>query len=232
MNRFEKWLFPPVCALTEQTAQSFDLAPEVLQKMTRPDLCCPVCAEKMPKAQVCGGCLANPPRYDRTQAAFYYENELQDLVQALKFHQELYVSRLLAELWMETLETGSVEAIIPVPLHSSRLLERGFNQSLELAKQLSKLTEIPVLPTAVSRVKDTTSQALLDAKGRQQNVKGAFALMHESSALLSNINEVALLDDVMTTGATLNQLSLTLKRTYPHLNIQAWVVAKATNKMI
>jgi len=232
MNRFEKWLFPPVCALTDQKGQSVDLAPELLQKMTRPDSCCPVCAEKMPMTQICGSCLVNPPAFYRTQAAFYYESVAQDLIHALKFQQQLYVSRLLAEVWLDKLEIGSVEAIIPVPLHLSRLSERGFNQSLELAKQVSKLTGIPVLASVVHRVKATPSQALLDAKARQKNVKGAFSLRHDSSNPLLKLKEVVLLDDVMTTGATLNQLALTLKRVYPHLKIQAWVAAKATHKIV
>ncbi|MDG4811404.1 ComF family protein [Hydrogenovibrio sp. 3SP14C1] len=232
MNRFEKWLFPPVCTLTDQKGQSVDLAPELLQKMTRPAQCCPVCAEKMPVAQVCGSCLVNPPAFYRTQAAFYYESVAQDLIHALKFQQQLYVSRLLAELWVDNLEIDTVEAIIPVPLHASRLLERGFNQSLELAKQVSKMTGIPVLPTVVHRLKATSSQAMLNAQARQQNVKGAFSLNQRSFDELAKVKEVALLDDVMTTGATLNQLALTLKRAYPHLKIQAWVVAKATSKMI
>lgn len=231
MNRFEKWLFPPVCALTEKKGASVDLAPELLEKMVRPDRCCPVCAEKMSKTQICGRCLANVPAFYRTQAAFYYESVAQDLIQSLKFHQQLHISRLLVDLWMEKLDTGFVEVIIPVPLHSSRLLERGFNQSLELAKQLSKRTGIPVLSNGVFRVKATSSQALLDAKARQQNVKGAFSVI-KKAANLEHVKEVVLLDDVMTTGATLNQLAQTLKRTYPHLNVQAWVVAKATTKVV
>lgn len=182
--------------------------------------------------QICGSCLVNPPAFYRTQAAFYYESVAQDLIHALKFQQQLYVSRLLAEVWLDKLEIGSVEAIIPVPLHLSRLSERGFNQSLELAKQVSKLTGIPVLASVVHRVKATPSQALLDAKARQKNVKGAFSLRHDSSNPLLKLKEVVLLDDVMTTGATLNQLALTLKRVYPHLKIQAWVAAKATHKIV
>lgn len=232
MNRFEKWLFPPVCALTEQKGTSVDLAPELLKKMTRPVSCCPVCAEKMSKTQICGRCLATPPAFYRTQAAFYYESVVQDLIQSLKFHQQLHISRLLVDLWVEQLDTGLVEVIIPVPLHSSRLLERGFNQSLELAKQLSKRTGIPVLSNTMFRVKATSSQSLLDAKERQKNVKGAFSVVEKAAFKLKSVKEVVLLDDVMTTGATLDQLAQTLQRTYPHLNIQAWVVAKATTKAV
>ncbi|QBZ84019.1 ComF family protein [Hydrogenovibrio crunogenus] len=232
MNRFEKWLFPPVCALTEQKGTSVDLAPELLKKMIRPDRCCPVCAEKMSKTQICGRCLVTPPAFYRTQAAFYYESVVQDLIQSLKFDQQIHISRLLVDLWMDRLDVGLTEVIIPVPLHSSRLLERGFNQSLELAKQLSKRTGIPVLSNEVSRVKATSSQALLDAKARQKNVKDAFSVIENVASNLADIKEVALLDDVMTTGATLDQLAQTLQRSHPHLNIQAWVAAKATDKVV
>lgn len=228
----EKWLFPPRCVLSGQATLDWDLADEFLKKLSRPTDAdkkgCLICAEPLAVDGVCGACLASPPAFEKTQAGFYYVSVMQDLIHAFKYEQQLHLGRLLAQLWQPQLDMTGVDAIIPVPLHRDRLLERGFNQSLELANGLvTRTSSTQVLPFAVRRVKPTQAQAQLDAQQRQSNVKGAFAIEASAMAHLSQCRQVAVLDDVMTTGATLNQVAQTLKTAFPDLKIQAWALARA-----
>jgi len=229
---FEKWLFPPRCVLSGKATQDWDLADDYLRKLSRPADAdkkgCFVCAEPLAVDGVCGRCLQSPPAFEQTQAGFYYTSVMQDLIQAFKYQQQLHLGRLLAQLWQPHLAMQGVDAVIPVPLHADRLLERGFNQALELARQLVSGDEHPqLLPFAVRRIKATAAQALLDAQQRQQNVQGVFAVDAAAKKTLAACRQVAILDDVMTTGATLNQVALTLKAQFPHLKIQAWALARA-----
>lgn len=231
MNSIEKWFFPPQNSLASTQAKPTPLHPDwdmswaTYQALTRPDVACPVCAEKLPVAQICGACLAAPPAYQRLQVATYFDDTVASWVHRLKFGEDLAMSRLLAQLMAEVIEWDGVQALLPVPLHASRLLERGFNQSDELAKQLGRLLDLPVLAKAVERVKATSPQAKLDAKARERNVKKAFAM--QSLKELDGVQKLAIVDDVVTTGATVKQMAALLKKTKPELDIQVWAVAKA-----
>lgn len=231
MNSIEKWFFPPQDSLSTRQGNPSSIHPGLdmemasYQALKRPDIACPLCAEKMPVAQVCGACLAAPPVYERLQVATYFDDTMARLVHRLKFGEDLAVSRLLAELMAESIELGAVQALVPVPLHPTRLIERGFNQSDELAKQLAKRFELPVLTQLVERVKATSPQATLTAKEREQNVKKAFAM--DSLQGLEGIHTIAIVDDVVTTGATVKQVAALLKKVKPDLTIQVWAVAKA-----
>lgn len=232
LKSLEKWLFPPRCVLSGQATQQWDLAEAYLAKLSRPGESgqpfCPICADRLTViAEACGQCLHTPPAFDRTQAGFYYTAVMQDLIHAFKYDQQLPIGRLLAQLWQPQLDMSDIDAIIPVPLHDDRLCERGFNQALELANGLAKNTQITVLPFALKRVKATASQALLDAEQRQHNLKGAFAMDDTAEFDLAGCRQVAILDDVLTTGATLNQVALTLKAAFPHLKVQAWALARS-----
>lgn len=227
MNRFEQWLFPATCVMTGNAAETVDLSAEILNKMTRPGTFCPLCAEKLSVSKVCGACLKNPPLTTRTQVGFYFDETVQQLIHDFKYHNQLHLSRLLAELMLQTLDIEAIEALIPVPLHTSRLLERGFNQSLELAKQLSILTGVPVLPYEVNRIKATSPQANLSAADRVRNLRNAFAVQGEG---LAELKRIALVDDVITTGITMQQLAKALKASFPGLEIEAWAIAKVLAK--
>ncbi len=228
---FEKWVFPPQCVLSGESTQDWDLADAYLQKLSRPgdanQKSCFVCAEPLAVDGICGHCLQSPPAFEQTQAGFYYVSVIQDLIHSFKYEQQLHLGRLLAQLWRPQLVLAGVDAILPVPLHRDRLLERGFNQALELANALVGGDEVPVLPFAIQRIKSTAAQALLNAQQRQHNLDGAFAINPQAEKALAACQQVAILDDVMTTGTTLNQVALTLKAQFPHLKIQAWALARA-----
>lgn len=222
MQRLEHWLFPPTCVLTGEKTQTFDLKPEFLQTWRISVETCPICAEPSPETLICGRCLRHPPAFVRSQVGFEFRDQLRDLIHQYKYQQQLYLSRLLADCWLERLDAHNIEAIIPVPLHISRLRQRGYNQALELARMLSKKLNIPIIH-ALSRSKATVSQTHLNAKQRTQNLKRAF---QADSIKLQNITRIALLDDVITTGATMQQAAKTLIKAQPGLVIEAWALAK------
>ena len=182
---------------------------------------CPRCALASPAGAVCGRCLTQPPHYDATVAALAYRFPADVLVQALKFRAELALAPFLARLLAEKLRgTAAVDFILPVPLSARRLRERGYNQALEIARDLAGATRARLAPELCERPRDTPSQMDLPIAQRATNVRGAF----ECPRLIEGAR-IAVLDDVMTTGATLDEIAATLKRAGA-ARVVNWVVAR------
>jgi ComF family protein len=166
---------------------------------------CDTCALPITAGTRCGACLAHPPKYDHVCAAFTYAFPVDALVQALKYRGMLAIAPLFGNAIAAGL--GQRPALlIPMPLADERLRERGFNQSQEIARHLAKLTGLPLLPRACRRVRHTPPQAALPWKERAKNIRNAFVCDADLSG-----RQVAVVDDVMTTGATLNELARNLK---------------------
>lgn len=180
---------------------------------------CPSCALPTPDGSSCGRCLQRPPDFNRTVAAFAYAFPLDKLVQALKYGEQLALAEALAERLAQRVERRP-DRILPMPLHPARLRERGFNQSLELARGIARKLDIPLLADGAQRVRDTTPQSGLPWKERKRNMRNAFACDLDLHGL-----HVAVVDDVMTSGATLNELARTLRRAGAR-EVSAWVVAR------
>jgi len=167
---------------------------------------CPQCALPSPAGAVCGSCLDRPPHYDRTLALWRYEFPCDRLVQALKYRARLALAGFFARS-LASRPLPEVDLIVPMPLHPKRLAERGFNQALEIARGLARRLGRPIEPRGALRVKDTPPQTRLPYEERAKNVRGAFLCKLDLSGA-----SVAVVDDVMTTGATLNELARALKR--------------------
>ena len=167
---------------------------------------CPRCALPTPSAVPCGACLGDPPYFDATTALWPYEFPCDRLVQSLKYQGRLAVARYLARS-LAAIPLPRSDRLIPVPLHPRRLRERGFNQSLEIARYLSRHTGVPCETSGVWRARDTPPQADLPYADRARNARGAFVCALDLSG-----ETVTVLDDVMTTGATLNEFARTLKQ--------------------
>jgi len=163
---------------------------------------CPRCALPSPAGAVCGSCLTHPPHFDATLALWRYEFPCDGLVQALKYRARLALAGFFARS-LASRTMPEVDLIVPMPLHARRLAERGFNQALEIARHLGR----PIEPRGVLRVKHTPPQTELPYEERAKNVRGAFLCKLDLTGA-----RVAVLDDVMTTGATLNELARALKR--------------------
>jgi ComF family protein len=182
---------------------------------------CPRCALASSADGPCGRCLARPPSYDATVAALDYDFPADVLVQALKFRGELALAPLLGGLLAARLpQAARPDFVLPVPLAAARLRARGFNQALEIARELVRGTGLRLAPRLAERARDALPQVELPHAARARNVRGVF----RCTASLEGA-EVALVDDVMTTGATLEELAATLKRAGA-ARVVNWVVAR------
>jgi ComF family protein len=172
-------------------------------------------------AGVCA-CLSDPPAFDGTAAALAYRFPMDALIHAYKYRGDLTVGAALAELLFRILAAEPLpDFILPMPLHPARLRERGFNQALEIARSVSRALGVPVLADACERVRDTAPQASLPWKERGKNIRGAFAC-----GLSLEGQRVAIVDDVMTTGHTLDEVAKVLRRRGA-ASIRAWAVVRA-----
>lgn len=185
---------------------------------------CPQCALRLPdQARTCGRCLREPPPLARCIAALDYGFPWDRLLQDFKFHARLELAALLSDCLHEALEAGAAnrpDLLVPIPLSRERLAERGYNQALELARPLARKRQCPLAPSLLLRQRHTEQQAQLPLEARQRNLRGAFTLTAPVQGL-----RIALLDDVMTSGATLAEAARTLLRGGA-AEVQAWVLAR------
>lgn len=183
---------------------------------------CPVCLWPVPTNEICGNCLKKPPAFTRTLAALRYTFPADALIHALKYQTNLAIAPVLANLFIARLKTMETmpDVIVPMPLHPIRLRERGFNQAMEIGRTIAKQTGIALLPDGCSRIKHTLPQTGLPWKERQKNIRRAFSCRIDVSG-----KHVAIVDDVMTTGATLNELAQVLRRRGA-TEISNWVIAR------
>lgn len=162
----------------------------------------------------CGACLAQPPAFDATIAATDYAPPTDQLVLALKFGAQLAYATLFGEMLHSAIRQRRIEPpqlLVAVPLGPKRLAERGFNQAVEIAKPLARALKIPLDKHLLLRTRDTAAQALLPPEQRHNNLRGAFTVSSQSMERLRG-SHIGVVDDVMTTGETLNELASTLKR--------------------
>jgi len=217
MRNFLGLLFGGTCFLCRGTAPALLCAACDADLPRLAPVRCPRCALESPRGEVCGRCLSETPHYDATVAVLAYEFPADALILALKFRGELALAGLLGEMLSRTISSREVDCVIPVPLSAARLRERGYNHAAEIARHVrpAKLD----LALCV-RSRDTPPQMALPYDERRRNVRGAFrctrALAGES---------VAVVDDVMTTGATLDEIASVLK-TAGATRVVNWVVAR------
>ncbi len=185
--------------------------------------CAAVCAPASPAGARCGQCLADPPFFDATRVAYRYEFPLDKLMQAYKFRAHLALAEVFARALAERLEQAPVAAtlLVPLPMSAERLASRGFDQTALIATALARMLPTMRLERRLARVRNTPPQAGLDRAARLKNVRGAFAC----GAGLAG-QQVVILDDVMTTGATLSEAARTLKQAGA-LGVTALAVARA-----
>jgi ComF family protein len=185
---------------------------------------CPQCALPTPHGERCGHCLSQPPHFDATIASFSYDFPLDKLVQSFKYAHRLALGAWLGEQLAADARDCQADLIMPLPLHPLRLRDRGFNQALELARPISAAGGWLIDTQSCSRIRHTPAQAELPWRARVKNIRGAF---HCSADLTGK--SVALVDDVMTTGASLNECARTLKL-HGAAHVTLLVVARALPK--
>jgi ComF family protein len=226
-------LFPHYCALCGlRSRRHVPLCPECESEMPVNHHCCVRCAIPLPPtgapchtARLCGSCLQNPPPFDRVIAPWLYDEYLAHLIHQWKFHRERRMTALLAALWQQRAEPPfPVDLLVPVPLHWRRRWQRGFNQSELLCRQL--LATCPELESAklahrlVRRQRPTAAQSGMSALQRASNLKGAFTVCRPCNNL-----RIAIVDDVLTTGATAAAVAAALA-TAGASYLEVWCLAR------
>lgn len=230
-SRFGAWLLPSRCALCDAaTDDGIELCRPCLGDLRRNDPCCRRCAEPLARNEpLCGRCLKREPAFTSAFAGFRYAWPLDGLITRFKFSGNLAAGRTLALLFAERVRADSVELptlIVPVPLHIRRLRERGYDQALELGRDIARELGMALSTDLLRRTRATPAQTGLDAKGRRRNVRDAFAIDDRALTRLPDRPSIALLDDVMTTGSTLGECATILRRA-GFDTIHAWSIARA-----
>ncbi|GMQ86973.1 MAG: ComF family protein [Gammaproteobacteria bacterium] len=226
LQKLRSMLYPPHCRLCLAPSQSpRDLCDDCRDELPWLQHTCPGCALPLPAESTishCPECQKRPPQLDRCEALFAYRRPVDHWIQQMKFHRDLTAARLLGDLLAETFPPDTIAMpvnILPVPLHRRRLAQRGYNQSLEIARPLLD-RGVPLAKGTFRRHKATRAQSDLPARLRHANIRGAFSVAGplEGQCIL-------LIDDVLTTGATLNELARTLKHAGA-VRVEARVIAR------
>ena len=185
---------------------------------------CPVCALPTANGEVCGQCLAHAPPFEATLAAFAYAFPVDRLMHAFKYHGRLALAEWAADaIFAERERRGAASLphrLVALPLSRERQRERGYNQAFEIARALARELRIPLVRSGVYRERSAPPQAALPWSERAKNVRGAFACDLDLAEM-----SVAVIDDVMTTGASLAEFAQTLKRAGA-ARVENWVVAR------
>ncbi|MDD4357406.1 MAG: ComF family protein [Smithellaceae bacterium] len=215
-------LFPPLCLACSEvlsgTAHEV-FCPDCRRRITYiTGSHCPVCGMIFPNSpsenHLCGNCLERKPWFSSARAAVAYDGVVLDAIRRFKYGRDITTGSALATFWagfdFDDLDFHMFDAIVPVPLHIKRLRGRGFNQSLILARALGKKHRLMVDFSLLKRCKLTLTQTGLDKKDRVKNISGAFVAGPREKIRGKNL---ILVDDVYTTGATINECAKTLIRT-------------------
>jgi ComF family protein len=217
------WLFALHCMVCgESGGDGRDLCRACHAALPWQGPACLRCALPLHSPGTCGGCLQHPPPLTEVHAAFDYAFPLDRLLPRLKFHRDFASGRVLTQAMADRCASLSQpDALMPLPLHRGRLRRRGYDQALELTRPLAHALDLPLLDGVLKRVKSTSAQSRLDAEARQRNMRGAFRVV-VGETLPSH---VVLVDDVMTTGATLHSAALALFAGGVR-RVDAWVCAR------
>lgn len=220
LQRVGAALLPQDCLLCGAAAGAELLCRGCADTLPRlPAALCPVCALPSPAGKTCGACVGQAPHFDATLAAFRYGFPIDRLVQALKYEHRLALAPWFAQALLAAPPPRG-DLMLALPLAARRLGERGFNQALEIARPLARSLGLPLSLGACVRSRDTAPQASLPWQERHKNVRGVFECGQDLSG-----KSVIVIDDVMTTGATLSEFARTLKK-HGASRVTNWVVAR------
>lgn len=188
---------------------------------------CTLCACPLPDDLYlqCGQCIKKPPFFDKAIVIHTFEEPLRSLLHQFKYHNGLYLTRLLCHLMLQAWQQNPspTQCLIPVPMHPLRLRKRGFNQAALLAKSLAQHLNLPYDFSSCQKIINTLPQAQLNSDERQTNLKRAFF----SKAL--PYQHVTLIDDLLTTGSTANELAIILKKQGVQ-RVDLWCCARTIKK--
>jgi len=222
-HTISRLLSPRLCLCCDRPGvDALFLCPQCAASLPRVVHACDLCGlPNMAGGNTCAACQLNPPPWQRMRAPLAYDGITRRLIRDFKFHEKLYIGRALVELLHDAFNPAQVDALIPVPLHRQRLIERGFNQSAEIAGLLARELGIALDTRSLQRLRATEPQSGLSLNRRRHNLRGAFSWQSQFSYRC-----VAIVDDVITTGSTMTEITRTLQRAGIQ-QIQVWGLARA-----
>jgi len=226
INLIQSSLFPSACLLCGQlTHRHTAICAPCENDLPHNQNCCSCCAIPLPSVEqeICAQCQKQPPAFDRSYIPLRYTSPVSDFVQQFKFNNNLVTGKLLADLFSGSVLHASLslpEALIPVPLYPARTRQRGFNQALWLARKIGRKLNIGIDHNLVKRVRNTAPQHELKHKERLANLNNAFAC-----SSLAEYQSVAIIDDVVTTGTTVNSIASLLKK-HGIKEVHVWAIAR------
>lgn len=231
LGQLVRLLYPPTCLLCDaRGAQGQDLCADCQSELPTIAAACSRCGTPCETPQsACSQCVDWGASVSHSLAAFRYETSVRWMIRRLKYQQQLSVARTLGQLMANVLmpvlsarPAQLPDLIVPVPLHRSRIAERGYNQAVELARPIARALRIPLALNVARRIRATDYQSRLDAERRARNLQGAFSVKPCVQG-----KTIAIIDDVMTTGHTVATLAQALLDAGAS-RVVVWAVARAT----
>jgi len=220
VNQFQfaiEQMLPAQCLLCHLTSNQTLICQYCHDFLTVPRSCCLHCGLALSKTQdYCGDCLKQKHQFTQLHAVANYQAPYPALIKKFKYTKQLIFGELLADLLLASIQSNilstqlsMIDYLLPVPLHNNKLYQRGFNQAQLLSEKLSKNLNIPILSNTVTRTKETMAQEALSLSKRKKNLRQAFEISDIKKHRIQN-QHIIIIDDVVTTGATVNSLSKTL----------------------
>lgn len=200
-------VLPQDCLLCGTPASTDLLCTACSEELPRlPELRCPRCALPTARGETCGRCQRHAPHFDRLIASYPYAFPLDRMLQRLKYGHQLALAGWFGQRLDASVAGIEADLIVPMPLHPSRMRERGFNQAIEIARPLARRCGLPLATDICTRPRETSPQEGLTLLQRHRNLKNAFACSVDLSG-----KRILLIDDVVTTGATVGECARTLR---------------------
>ena len=239
INKLQDIFFQPTCLICRSPGQgNLSICSQCISQLKSNRHCCSRCSLPLETdSQVlCPQCQSQPPQFHQSFIPFQYRGEIVNLIRNFKFSGNLTSGRVVAELFCRQLDASDIafpDVLVPVPLHPSRTRERGFNQALWLADKISNYSGIPVNHKLVSRTSKSRAQHQLNKSARLRNLENAFKVESSPNNDQNFPAHIAIVDDVVTTGATANTIANTITNTIASLfnhksdmRIQLWAIAR------
>lgn len=206
-QRLLDMVLPQDCLLCRTPSGSALLCEDCVAELPRlPEPACPRCALPSPQGEICGRCQRHPPHFDRLIALYPYSFPLDRMVQHLKYGHQLALAEWFGRQLAAACAGKPFDLVVPMPLHSSRMAERGFNQAMEISRPLAGEHQRPLDSTCCERIRPTLPQEGLTLRERRRNLKNAFACNTDFGG-----RHILLVDDVVTTGASASECARTLR---------------------
>ncbi len=217
------WLTPQSCEVCQQVHSETLICQACYPSLPFQAGCCDRCGQNYAATDAyCGRCIESPPHFDRCVSVFRYEAPISDQIQRLKYGDWPSLAHKLAQLMARELIANNItkpQLLVPVPMHHQRLYTRGFNQAALLCRHLAKELKIEHQLGLIRKTRSTAPQVDLTLKQRKSNLRGAFTVTRPTVN-----SDIAIIDDVLTTGSTANEIAKLLKRKGA-TNVQVWTLA-------